>query len=94
MRAIAGNVPTDIKVYFDGKEVAIDCTAADDQEGWVDLVIRDEQGKIIWADKELPIAKIERLYGKVEIVLPPDFEWMRNEPVAPESHALNHSTGE
>ena len=62
----ARDVP-DAKAYLDGVEVSSLCTAADPDEGWVDLISdgwkADENGQII----------TERKYGDVRIEMPVTF---------------------
>lgn len=66
----ARDVP-DAKAYLDGVEVSSLCTAADPDEGWVDLISdgwkADENGQII----------TERKYGDVRVELPARFTPVR-----------------
>jgi hypothetical protein len=34
------------QVFLDGVEVSNECTEADDEQGWVELLVRDKQGHV------------------------------------------------
>ena len=54
--------------FLDGVDVSSDCVAADDSEGWVDLIVRDENG-IMQLDDLRQEPLITRLSGSVKIIL-------------------------
>ena len=55
------------RAYLDGVDVSAECVRADNTEGWVDLLVKDESGKTRVTLDEEP--EIKRVYGVVEIVI-------------------------
>lgn len=55
------------RAFLNNEEVSELCTAADDAEGWVDLLVRGEDGRIVLNNWHEPI--IERKTGRVRIEL-------------------------
>lgn len=51
-------------VYLDGKHMGL-IVRADDEEGWVDQIAKDADGKLIYDGPSQP--KVVRLTGKVRI---------------------------
>lgn len=55
------------QAFLDGVEVSKDCTEADDEKGWVELLIRDKQGRIKVGFDGEPLVK--QHFGAVVIKL-------------------------
>lgn len=55
------------RAFLNDEDVSTSCTAADDAEGWVDLLVRDEDGRIVLGLNRKPV--IERKTGNVRIEL-------------------------
>lgn len=53
------------KCYLDG-EFLEHCFAANEEEGWADICVLDENGSLIWEETNV---KTKRLNGKVELRL-------------------------
>ena len=53
------------KCYLNG-EFLEQCFAANEEEGWADIHVTDEKGKLIY-NKKIKDVERKRLYGKVEL---------------------------
>lgn len=65
--------PAQIRTRLDGADAG-PVIALDTDEGWVDRYQLDEHGKLIvrTLDDGEPAPKVERVFGRVEIVVPED----------------------
>lgn len=66
MKVVAGSHTPRYCVLLDGVDVAIDCVEADDEQGYVMLVVTDSQGSLVCDEQGNAILK--RREGKVEII--------------------------
>ena len=55
------------QAFLDGVEVSEDCTEADDEQGWVELLVRDKKGRIEVGFDDEPLTK--QHFGAVVIKL-------------------------
>ena len=53
-------------VYLDGQDVSDQCTEACPGEGWVTMLVRDEQGHYVLEENEIDIVT-KRVYGAVHV---------------------------
>ncbi len=55
------------QAFLDGVEVSNDCIEADDKQGWVELLVRDKQGRVKAGFDGEPLVK--QHFGTVVIKL-------------------------
>jgi hypothetical protein len=61
----AGHYIAGRRVYLDGHDVTNDCTQFHDEEGWVELLVRDANGRAQWTRAEG--VRRETRYGRVTV---------------------------
>jgi hypothetical protein len=55
------------QAFLDGVDVSEDCTEADDEQGWVELLVRDKKGHVRIGFDDEPLVK--QHFGTVVIKL-------------------------